>query len=342
MSYRAPSPNRLLDMAWVRKEVIPLLVAAYQTHPRYSSLSVKQWEDTVATDSHNVDTLPVYEDFASTIERVRLMLINPSMMTSAEMDDYSWIRDEPDTCITIFVRHAIRHGTFKLHSLGTNPDPDHPRRKVHDDTYIYGGKFAARKPKSGGYQRPPLVPNLRGGGHLNSFRGRSRGNNRGGSRGRGAYKGGFQGRQQWPDQRQEQFGGTPQGGDGRFGGMSPPGQSMQPPFGAGGMAVGGRGNPSYSYGGYQQPPSQGPPVGAYPQYPGNFVSAPVQHGMASANIQYGMPYPPQGQYPPSRFGTDGVDEEPFGSESFSQDTSDDRELPGGAVEFQPGRWVHGA
>jgi hypothetical protein len=41
----------------------------------------------------------------------------------------------------------MRHGTYKLWSLGTEPDPDHPRRKLTEedqDTYIYGGNLAAK------------------------------------------------------------------------------------------------------------------------------------------------------------------------------------------------------
>jgi hypothetical protein len=89
----------------------------------------------------------VYEDFDSTVERIRLLLVNPGILTRAETMDFGWMRREIDMCIGVFVRHAMRHGTYKLWSLGTEPDPDHPRRKLTEedqDTYIYGGKLAAK------------------------------------------------------------------------------------------------------------------------------------------------------------------------------------------------------
>jgi hypothetical protein len=91
----------------------------------------------------------VYEDFASTIERIRLLLVNPDIMTTAELEDFGFVRDDVRLCIAVFIRHAVRHGTYRLWSLGVNPDPDHPRRSLEPkemDKYIYGGRLAAKRP----------------------------------------------------------------------------------------------------------------------------------------------------------------------------------------------------
>ena len=71
---------------------------------------------------------PVHEDFPSTIERLRLCLINAALLTSQELNKYMRIASMgPQTCVRIFVRHAIHHGPYPLHSLGNAPNPSFPR-----------------------------------------------------------------------------------------------------------------------------------------------------------------------------------------------------------------------
>jgi hypothetical protein len=73
--------------------------------------------------------------------------VNRDILSRAEIDDFGTLRDQRDVCIGVFVRHAIVHGNYKLHTLGTSPSPDQPRRpvtEVNHDTYIFGGKLAMR------------------------------------------------------------------------------------------------------------------------------------------------------------------------------------------------------
>jgi hypothetical protein len=89
----------------------------------------------------------IHEDFESTVERFRLLLANPDILSRAEIADFGFFRDNHAICIQVFVRHYINHGDYQLHSLGKDPDPDHPRRTVteeYQDTYVYAGKLAMR------------------------------------------------------------------------------------------------------------------------------------------------------------------------------------------------------
>lgn len=71
---------------------------------------------------------PFYEDFPSTIERLRLCLVNPDILTPSERTKFTRvIKQGEQLCIRIFVRHAIRHGTYDLYSLGPDASPDFPR-----------------------------------------------------------------------------------------------------------------------------------------------------------------------------------------------------------------------
>jgi hypothetical protein len=95
----------------------------------------------------------VYENFPSTVERVRLMLVNPAIMTTTEKNDFGWIADHVQLCVGVFVIHALSHGTYKLFSLGNNPSPDHKRFEFNTNEersrYIFGGKFSGRKADQG-------------------------------------------------------------------------------------------------------------------------------------------------------------------------------------------------
>lgn len=73
---------------------------------------------------------PFYEDFPSTIERLRLCLISPEILTPDEFNKFVRVADQSEQlCIRIFVRHAIRHGNYLLYSLGAVANPRFPRRR---------------------------------------------------------------------------------------------------------------------------------------------------------------------------------------------------------------------
>jgi hypothetical protein len=71
---------------------------------------------------------PFYEDFPLTIERLRLTLLNSELLTTSEMSKFMRVTEQGyQLCIRIFVRHAVRHGTYRLFSLGRDPNPEFPR-----------------------------------------------------------------------------------------------------------------------------------------------------------------------------------------------------------------------
>jgi hypothetical protein len=91
---------------------------------------------------------PIYEDFDSTVERIRLLLINKEILTRAEIKDFGWVRSKWPWCVGIFVRHAINHGPYPLASLGKEPNRNHVRNKAKkpedEDIYIYCGRLAVK------------------------------------------------------------------------------------------------------------------------------------------------------------------------------------------------------
>lgn len=73
---------------------------------------------------------PFHEDFPSTIDRLRLCLINAALLTQQEMTKYMRVTSMgPQMCVRIFVRHAIRHGKYRLYSLGDGANPSFPRQQ---------------------------------------------------------------------------------------------------------------------------------------------------------------------------------------------------------------------
>jgi hypothetical protein len=89
---------------------------------------------------------PIWEDFDSTVERIRLLLVNRKALTKAEIKDFAWLAKKRGLCVAVFVRHAINHGPYKLASLGELPDRNHVRYKVKKPAdeyiYIYGGHLS--------------------------------------------------------------------------------------------------------------------------------------------------------------------------------------------------------
>ncbi|KAH4936480.1 hypothetical protein HBI39_113120 [Parastagonospora nodorum] len=124
---------------WVEEELIPLLIDAYGKPARY-------WRQAAKNAEQSVDKLPVYEDFDSTVERIRLLLINKDILTRAEIKDFGWIRTKWPWCVGVLVRHALNHGPYPLATLDKEPHPDHVRQKVKkpedQDIYVYCGRLA--------------------------------------------------------------------------------------------------------------------------------------------------------------------------------------------------------
>jgi hypothetical protein len=320
MSAAAANLTPAEKMNWFQAELIPLFQRAFGNLPRFANFSPSDWEHQfVLPNEQRIGTLQVSESFPSTIERVRLMLVNPGIMTQAEMDDFSWIRNEPDMCVQIFLRYLRDNGRFPLSSLGSHSHPDHPRRVNPGDAWIYGGRFAARRPRGGGPGGP------RGGGRGGG--GGGRGNPPGPSNPpRNDY-----GRN---DRRDNPGSGGYDGGPGASAYPSRP-----PQHGTGGRgAYGGGGSrwdmqPTYPAGVLVQVPSG--------NVPGDYV---IQH-TGSAPVGFGMAYQPHGMpyqtYPPASFGIDGARDEPTTPGLPSPTTSNGSGLRADAPEFIRGNLTHG-
>jgi hypothetical protein len=312
MSSTATKLTPALRMNWFKNELIPFLHQAFGHLPRFAGFTPADWErDFVLPNEGRIGTLQVSESFPSTIERVRMMLVAHNVMTPAEMDDFSWIRNEPDMCMQIFLRYARDNGPFPLYTLGTNSHPDHPRRVNPGDNWIYGGRFAARRPRGGGLGGP------RGGGR--GCGGGGRGNPPGPSNPpRNDY-----GRN---DRRDNSGSGSYGGGPG---GLAYPPRNTQ--YGAGGRGAYGDGSrwdmqPTYPAGVLVQVPSD--------NVPGAYV---IQH-TGSAPVGYGMAYQ---TYPPASFGMDGARDEPTTPGLPSPTTSNGSGFHADAPEFIRGNLTHG-
>ncbi|KAF1916664.1 hypothetical protein BDU57DRAFT_574831 [Ampelomyces quisqualis] len=130
-----------LECDWLYKELIPMLMVAYGRSKAY-------WKEGVRQAYGRINDLAIYEDFETTVERFRLLLVNPDILSRAEIADFGFLRDSHAICIQVFVRHFIRHGEYKLHSFGKDPDPLYPRRiltEEYQDSYIFAGKLAMKR-----------------------------------------------------------------------------------------------------------------------------------------------------------------------------------------------------
>ncbi|KAE8833563.1 hypothetical protein HRS9139_05382 [Pyrenophora teres f. teres] len=117
--------HEYLDMGWAHEELIPFLEEVFTGS---EGMPTSTWERMVLFARFNLDRIPLHEDFPSTIERLRLCLINASLLTPYELNKFMRIASMgPQMCVRIFVRHAIRHGPYRLHSLGNGPNPCYPR-----------------------------------------------------------------------------------------------------------------------------------------------------------------------------------------------------------------------
>ncbi|KAF1831273.1 hypothetical protein BDW02DRAFT_650021 [Decorospora gaudefroyi] len=131
---RAPgtvqTPTDSVDAFWARNELIPFLMTVFRNRAGYSTWKHSNWERSIKIAEQNIDRIPFYEDFPSTIERLRLSLTNPCVLTPEELTKFSRLADGPvQVVVSIFVRHMICHGKYELHSLGVNPSPDFPRNQ---------------------------------------------------------------------------------------------------------------------------------------------------------------------------------------------------------------------
>ncbi|CAO2649737.1 Nn.00g010290.m01.CDS01 [Neocucurbitaria sp. VM-36] len=113
-----------VDSVWEQTELIPFLDTAFGERERAA------WEKKICSAEHDIDNIRFYEDFPSTVESLRLALINPDVLTAPEIKLFSSrVTKDVDMCVGIFVRHAIRHEPFPLFSLGDAPSRDFPRQQ---------------------------------------------------------------------------------------------------------------------------------------------------------------------------------------------------------------------
>ncbi|KAL5116318.1 hypothetical protein ACEQ8H_005776 [Pleosporales sp. CAS-2024a] len=135
------TPEEVEYSQWLEEELIPLLIEAYGYDSQY-------WYQAAKDAEKKLHYLPIHESFQSTVERIRLLLINKEVLTRAEIQDFGWLRDKADWCVGVLVRHAMHHGAYPLATLGKEPNRDLARRKSlgpdEQDSYMYGGKLAVR------------------------------------------------------------------------------------------------------------------------------------------------------------------------------------------------------
>ncbi|KAH9862378.1 hypothetical protein J1614_011033 [Plenodomus biglobosus] len=136
------------NRAWLQTELIPFLNTVFTARERWES-----WDDMIVRAERNIDhwvsanlsglhdqdngqtKRPIQKfsntyraDFPASIEALRLFLINPELTTHAERKPYAGLKDcKTQDSVTIFVRHAINHGTYHLASHGDSPCREFPR-----------------------------------------------------------------------------------------------------------------------------------------------------------------------------------------------------------------------
>ncbi|KAH7355716.1 hypothetical protein BKA66DRAFT_613376 [Pyrenochaeta sp. MPI-SDFR-AT-0127] len=115
-----------VDTVWAQAELIPFLNLVF------GNRLVTEWEMDIGRAELNIGHVRFYEDFPSTVECLRLSLVNPAVLTAAETVQFACVRPQVQLCVEILVRHAIRQHTYPLFSLGYAPSCDFPR--VEADT----------------------------------------------------------------------------------------------------------------------------------------------------------------------------------------------------------------
>ncbi|EMD64052.1 hypothetical protein COCSADRAFT_160299 [Bipolaris sorokiniana ND90Pr] len=145
-STRSGAPKEL-DLEWVARELVPFLEWAFGENYGRPQRSKAYWVEKVIFAKSRIENVPYYIDFPSTIDTLRLYLVNKAHLTPKEMLEFSGVVVQGEMlCIRIFVRHAMRHSTYDLHSLGTHqsphfqrpltaPMPRHPNIKLPESEY---------------------------------------------------------------------------------------------------------------------------------------------------------------------------------------------------------------
>ncbi|RAR10473.1 membrane bound c2 domain-containing protein [Stemphylium lycopersici] len=137
-----PDSPQNLDLDWAHRELIPFLKLIFGETYGHENRPTVHWLRMVLFARLKLNRIPFYEDFPSTIERLRLRLINPEILTPDEFTKFARVADQGEQlCIRIFVRHAIRHGNYPLYSLGAEANPRFPRSRKTDGSQHQRRKF---------------------------------------------------------------------------------------------------------------------------------------------------------------------------------------------------------
>ncbi|KAJ5063176.1 hypothetical protein J3E74DRAFT_403338 [Bipolaris maydis] len=147
-----PPPTRRkepqdLDLEWVARELVPFLEWAFGEKYGRPQRTKAYWVEKVLYARSRIDNVPYYIDFPSTIDTLRLYLVNKAHLTPKELLEFSSVVVRGEMlCVRMFVRHAINHWTYDLYSLGTHqspyfqrpitaPMPKHPHIKLPESEY---------------------------------------------------------------------------------------------------------------------------------------------------------------------------------------------------------------
>ncbi|KAI8932551.1 hypothetical protein NX059_010726 [Plenodomus lindquistii] len=140
---------------WVQQELKPFLNKVFANHPR-----TQTWNDMIAQAEGDMDSDTFGDrypaEFESTIDVLRLLLVNPDLLDVKDDDDDSGDSDEDEDrkifedllksgkiqdVVTIFVRHAVNYGTYNLAAHGTDPCRDSPHGHDMERLLPHGANF---------------------------------------------------------------------------------------------------------------------------------------------------------------------------------------------------------
>ncbi|EUC45398.1 hypothetical protein COCMIDRAFT_36875 [Bipolaris oryzae ATCC 44560] len=117
-----------LDLEWAARELVPFLEWAFGEQYGRSQRTKAYWVEKVLWAKDRIDSVTYYIDFASTIDTLRLYLVNKAHLTPKELLEFSVVAVKGESlCIRIFVHYAMRHCNYDLYSLGTHQSPYFPR-----------------------------------------------------------------------------------------------------------------------------------------------------------------------------------------------------------------------
>ncbi|KAJ4363957.1 hypothetical protein N0V83_009410 [Neocucurbitaria cava] len=112
------------DPRWVEAELIPFLNIAFRPRPR------GVWENMIRSAEENIHDIRFPDNFPSTIDSIRLALINPELLLDWEVKTFKRVTPNQSLCISIIVRHALTFGHVPIFSLGTEENPEFPREAL--------------------------------------------------------------------------------------------------------------------------------------------------------------------------------------------------------------------